>query len=290
MKAASEQLLNRGFERGFRRECEMLRAPIVKLEFPGRKAAPARRKSLSPRHPLRSILSEGEQKVIALADFLAEATLRTVASPIVLDDPITSLDYKRMIDVASRIVELSRERQVIVFTHNIWFTMELLARFDRDDRERVSYFDVSTCDGLRGIVSKGSSPTLDPWKDRKTRINKLVADARMAPDEERRRNLIERGYEELRGACEVVVEQDLFKKTVQSYAPNVMVGKLKDIRLEALPKAIEQVCPVFDRCCRIIRSHKQPIETLNVRPSLEDLQKDWDVLQEVHKAFSGDRT
>jgi wobble nucleotide-excising tRNase len=50
------------------------------------------RKSLAPRHRLSAILSEGEQKVIALADFLAESTLRGSASPIVLDDLVTSLD------------------------------------------------------------------------------------------------------------------------------------------------------------------------------------------------------
>lgn len=66
--------------------------------------------------------------MIALADFLAESTLRRSASPVVLDDPVTSLDSKRLGYVVGRIVELSDERQVIVFTHNIWFTMELLAR------------------------------------------------------------------------------------------------------------------------------------------------------------------
>jgi recombinational DNA repair ATPase RecF len=118
-KAASEQLLNQDFEKRFREECEALKAPAVTLEFPGRRGEPARRKSLTPRHRLSAILSEGEQKVIALADFLAEVSLRRSASPVVLDDPVTSLDYKRLSYVVGRIVDLSAERQVIVFTHNI---------------------------------------------------------------------------------------------------------------------------------------------------------------------------
>ena len=56
-----------------------LRAPKVAVDFPGRKGEQARRKSLTPnqRQKLSDILSEGEQKVIAVpADFLAEASLK----------------------------------------------------------------------------------------------------------------------------------------------------------------------------------------------------------------------
>jgi len=172
-KAASEQLLNQDFESRFRQECKALRAPAVTLEFPGRRGEPARRKSLAPRHRLSAILSEGKQKVIALADFLAESTLRRSASPIVLDDPVTSLDYKRLSYVVGRIVELSRERQVIVFTHNIWFTMELLARFEKD-KDLCSYYDVSEDGDLRGLVTRASSPRLDSWGDKRKRINGLL--------------------------------------------------------------------------------------------------------------------
>ena len=41
-----------------------------------------------------SILSEGEQKVIALAGFFAELGMEEAKNPIVLDDPVTSLDHK----------------------------------------------------------------------------------------------------------------------------------------------------------------------------------------------------
>ncbi len=284
-KVASEQLLNQDFEKRFREECEKLKAPKVSLEFPGRRGEPARRKSLAPRHRLSSILSEGEQKVIALADFLAEATLRRSASPVVLDDPVTSLDYKRMSYVVGRITELGTERQVIVFTHNIWFTMELLARFEKNT-ERCSYYDVSEDGNTRGLVARATNPRFDSWGDKRKRINGLVERVKKETDKEVRDALIEKAYEDLRGACEIVVEQDLLKRVVQSYAPNVMVAKLKDIKLAELPAAIEKVTEVHDRCCRFIGSHKQPLETLNVRPTLEKLEEDWRTLQEVHGSLA----
>ena len=43
-KIASEQLLNRDFERHFNEECKTLRAPAVTLQFPGRQGQVTRRK------------------------------------------------------------------------------------------------------------------------------------------------------------------------------------------------------------------------------------------------------
>jgi len=43
---------------------------------------------------LSQILSEGEQKVIAISGFLAELNTSIVKNPIVLDDPVCSLDHK----------------------------------------------------------------------------------------------------------------------------------------------------------------------------------------------------
>ncbi|MGH3116576.1 MAG: AAA family ATPase [Gaiellales bacterium] len=282
-KVASEQLLNQDFEARFHEECQRLKAPAVTLEFPGRRGEPARRKSLAPRHRLSAILSEGEQKVIALADFLAESMLRRSASPVVLDDPVTSLDYKRLSYVVGRIVELSGERQVIVFTHNIWFTMELLARFE-EDKDQCSYYDVSEDGDARGFVARARSPRLDSWGDKKKRINALIDRVKKETQKEVRDALIEKAYEDLRGACEIVVEQDLLQRVVQSYAPNVMVAKLRDIKVSQLQGAIEKLTDVHDRCCRFIGSHKQPLETLNVRPTLEKLEEDWGTLQEVRRA------
>ncbi len=65
------------------------------------------------------VLSEGEQRVVMLAAFLADVTGKSQPSPFVFDDPISSLDqvYEEM--TAQRLIELSRDRQVIVFTHRL---------------------------------------------------------------------------------------------------------------------------------------------------------------------------
>ncbi|MFI4993119.1 MAG: hypothetical protein ACHQCH_05830 [Solirubrobacterales bacterium] len=67
------------------------------------------------------VLSDGEQRVLSLAFFLAELAAGTNRSAIVLDDPVTSLDQARREYVAQRLVGESRDRQVIVFTNDLAF-------------------------------------------------------------------------------------------------------------------------------------------------------------------------
>lgn len=282
-KRASDEVLNRDFERRFEEECKALRAPRVSLDFPGREGEARRRKLLTPEHGLGDILSEGEQKVVALADFLAEASLKPDKSPIVLDDPVTSLDHKRLQRVVDRLVELSRERQVIVFTHDIWFAAELLARFEREPTA-CTFYDVLAEDGRIGAVARGSHPRTDTFNDRKKRIQKLIDEARKASGETRQA-LIERGYEELRGACEVVVEKDILRGVTERYRPNVRMTVLDQIHAERLPAAAKVIQAVFDKCCRVIASHSQPLATLGVRHSLDELEVDWASLQKAREDY-----
>ena len=129
-KDASDELLNKDFEKRFDEECKRLRAPSVTLNFPGRQGQATRRKLVASYKP-SDVLSEGEQKALALADFLAEVTTVPAASPVVFDDPITSMDYRRIHEVADRVLALAKDHQIIVFTHNIWFAAELLAKADK---------------------------------------------------------------------------------------------------------------------------------------------------------------
>lgn len=281
-KTASERLLNQDFELRFRKECDELRAPSVKLDFPGKKGQPARRKVLAAGHRLSAILSEGEQKALALADFLAEASLKGSSTPIVFDDPVTSLDYKRHLYVADRLVQISRERQVIVFTHNIWFTTELLSRFEKN-ADQCSYYSVGGSDGI-GVLSKGSHPRADTFKTMKGKLNALLQDAKKLQGETLEA-VIERGYEILRGICEVVVEVDLFQGVVQRYQPNIGMTKLAHLKPQALGPAAHVIGEIFEKACRYIASHSQPLETLNVRPTLQELQKDWDDVQKARDEY-----
>ena len=174
-KKATEAVLNSTFRGAFEAECKLLDCPDVKLTFPGRHGTTTRRKSVSPDHRIRQVLSEGEQKVVALADFLAEVSLRSRSAPIVFDDPMSSLDARRRDDVAARLVSLSEDYQVIVFTHEPYFASKLISAFESSERrQHVSYCQVFAEDDKIGLVEHGTNPRTDTVKVATGRINAVL--------------------------------------------------------------------------------------------------------------------
>jgi AAA domain len=282
-KQASNEVLNESFRKAFEEECRVLRAPTVKLGFPGRRGEAARSKTVSADHSLTEVLSEGEQKVVAIADFLAEASFRGGSAPLVFDDPVNSLDYRRLGEIVSRIVELSEEHQIVVLTHNIWFASELLARFDQSP-EYCAFYQVLERDGAKGVIVGGVHPRIDTQGEIKKRINKAITDAETASDSQRA-EIVERGYEHIRAWCEQVAEKDLLADVARRYQPNIAMQNLERIKLDKLSAAIDAILPIYLRACRYIGGHSQPMETLDVRPTLEQLKDDWKTLQDARKSY-----
>jgi wobble nucleotide-excising tRNase len=66
-------------------------------------------------HRPDKILSEGEQRAVALADFLTEVGLNPSSAGIVLDDPVTSQDHYRKDRIARRLVAEAK-------TGRLWFS------------------------------------------------------------------------------------------------------------------------------------------------------------------------
>lgn len=189
-----------------------------------------------------------------------------------------------MAEVVNRIATLSDTRQVIVFTHNIWFTTELLARFEKRPQD-CSYYDVARDDTKIGVVSKGKHPRSDTVKDLRGRINTLIQSAEKASGETQAA-LIEKAYELIRNICEVIVEQELLQGVTQRYQPNVMMTRLPNINFDGLKGSVAAIYPVYEDSCRYIGSHSQPLETLNVRPTLAMLKADWKKVQDARESYS----
>jgi hypothetical protein len=77
------------------------------------------------------ILSDGEKRIVALAAFLADMTGRKSNTPFIFDDPISSLDQEYEEKTIERLVELSKERQVIIFTHRLSFLSIIMDKTEK---------------------------------------------------------------------------------------------------------------------------------------------------------------
>ena len=62
------------------------------------------------------------------------------------------------------------------------------------------------------------------------------------------------------------MERDILGEVTKRYQPNVAMQNLGRIKPDQLGKVISVVLPIFERACRYIRAHSQPMETLGIPP------------------------
>ena len=97
------------------------------------------------------ILSEGENRAVSLAAFFAESKGRSDRCPLIVDDPISSLDYNYERSIAERLVNVAKDRQVIIFTHRL----SLVANINEfAERENVKHITKHICTSKykKGII------------------------------------------------------------------------------------------------------------------------------------------
>lgn len=149
----------------FVRESDRLGVERVTLQDAGGRKGQLRQRpaflGAAVKAELPRVLSEGEQTALGLAGFFTEVYFDETRSALVLDDPVTSLDHLRRALVAKRLAEFARDRQVIVFTHDVVLAGDLRKACEEIDVEYAERSVERRRDGTPGIC-------LDrhPWKAR----------------------------------------------------------------------------------------------------------------------------
>jgi energy-coupling factor transporter ATP-binding protein EcfA2 len=121
----AQELVSDAFIQRFNSELKTMSASRVQVELvqtrtdKGHVFHQIRLKNAKISVPTSDVLSEGERRVVSLAAFVADVEGINANTPIVFDDPITSLDQDYEESVVARLVTLAKKRQVIVFTHRL---------------------------------------------------------------------------------------------------------------------------------------------------------------------------
>ena len=180
------------------------------------------------------ILSEGEQRAIAIGSFLAEVNISGNLGAVVFDDPVSSLDHKRRERVAKRFAQEGTKRQVIIFTHDLYF-MSLL--IDEAQQEGVaietqsisrhpSGFGVTDPDlPFEGMNTKARVGYL---KNRHPQIKKLFESG----DELEHRKQSADAYRQLRIAWERAIEEVLLRNVVLRFRKGIETQRLAGVMVE----------------------------------------------------------
>jgi hypothetical protein len=207
---------------------------VMKPESPGGKTQYKLALQLPGSGAPAAILSEGEQRAVAIASFLAEVKLGKGLGGIVFDDPVSSLDHRRRSHVASRLVEEAKHRQVIVFTHDIYFLCIL-----QQEADLAGSPTATQCIG-RGPAGFGVQTDRLPFDTLSTskRIKALrvlcdnVAKVHKSGDEAEATRLSREAYSHLRMAWERGVEEVLLQGAVTRFTEGVSTQKLKYVIVE----------------------------------------------------------
>jgi hypothetical protein len=238
------------------------------------------------------VLSEGEQRALALACFLAEVGGdKDSQHGLIIDDPVSSLDHIRIRRVAARLVkEAANGRQVIIFTHNLLFFNELIeAAAQRQVPVVKHYVSHSETAGF-GVISETDEPWIaQPVTKRivtlRERLKTFDGVTDFATDDWRRK--AKDFYSDLRETWERLVEELLLGKVVERFNSDVRTQSLKGAVIE--DEDHKQVYWAMKRVSE--RSgHDMAVGKAIPTPTTTDMKADLDVIENYRSSVQKRKT
>jgi ABC-type lipoprotein export system ATPase subunit len=230
------------------------------------------------------ILSEGEKRAVALADFLTEASLDEGCHVLVLDDPVTSLDCDWKETVARRLVGESVEHQVVIFTHDLHFLYLLRSYGAETGVEMVAHWiERGANDGKPGYIYLNNSPLSEHESRTTHKALRFWERARQAQSPEEREAWLQQGFGALRTTYEAFIVFDLFGGVVRRFEEHIKVNNLKDVFVD--DEVMKEVVSKFNFLSRYIEGHLSSDVFSAKRPSPELLKQEIGFFAELQSRY-----
>lgn len=297
---ATEELA-RGYKDRFQSELDRLggtRIPVEPVSQSGGKGRinfELRLRGAKRPVPAHVVLSEGECRIVALAAFIADMQALDMSTPFVFDDPISSLDQDFEERVVERLVELSKSRQVIVFTHRLSLLTLLDEAVDRHvkrasaaNRKADTSFGVTALRAIgtqKGLVTELALRDRHPKNALSAILNNHIPPLRkefdagnVAAFDDRAKALCS----EFRSLLEQTVERVLLGEVVKRFRRSVTTMN----RITALAKIRMPDCEFIDQLMTKYSAyeHSQPVDVTVGLPTPDELQSDvQDVLSWINE-------
>ncbi len=231
--AVTKAVVSESLKRRFKEELKVLEFNHVEVELKevGGAEGVFYHKLILTRNPgidVPKVVSEGEQRCISIAAFFAELSTADDPSAIVFDDPISSLDFQWRKAVARRLVEESKKRQVIVFTHDVVFLLALKQFSEQssiqplDQHVRRQQRGAGVCVEELPWVAMPVNGKIGYLKNHWQRADKFSRDGNQDAYEQEAKYI----YGLLREAWERALEEVLLGGVVERYRPSVESQRL----------------------------------------------------------------
>jgi energy-coupling factor transporter ATP-binding protein EcfA2 len=235
---------------------------------------------------VHEIASEGEQRCVALAAFLAELSQASHHSTLVFDDPVSSLDHWHHQRIAERLAREAGVRQVIVFTHSTSFLHDL-QHAARDSNVELCILHLEWGDGVPGKCREGL-----PW-DWKT------ADERFDKLEKRQREIstqwnpcpnevnvqdVRQVYSWLRATLERIVEKEVLSDVVFRFREYIKVQNLGGV-VGFSAQECSEIQRLMQRCHDVTEAHDPSPGKHAPIPGPSELLKDIEATRAVFEVI-----
>ena len=230
------------------------------------------------------VLSEGEQKVICLADFFTESQLNPMNRGMIFDDPVNSLDHVRKSKIAERLVQLSSAKQIIIFTHDLVFVY-YLKKFVEVQKTGFQCHWIENID-QPGIISNNNSPATEKDYKNLNRAEAALALAKKAAPEERE-SILKQAFASLRTNYEYFVIYDLFGQVVLRFEERVSIDRLKDAFIT--PALTAKIIEKVGLLSRYIEAHLHSDECVDIKPTPADLENEISEFKKLKEEFKTEK-
>lgn len=280
---ARDELVSSNFDMIFKDELKSFRKSHINVDLSfGTERGSSKVYHRIKSHILTDILSEGEQKAIALAEFLTELQLDNIKAPVIFDDPVNSLDHNIIDDVARRLIKLSNERQVVIFTHSVLLFNSFLYFSKQPSYKALTYnfFDSKNEFNETGFITEAEEE-INKVNSYVAKINIIINNT---PKGRPEAEIAEDGYGYLRSAIELLVEHEIFQGTIKRYQKNIALTNFVKVDGLLVNAHKDKLNEIFERCCGFIKGHSNPTEICN-DPTIEGLKIDFEDFKKIRDAF-----
>ncbi|MDE0154162.1 MAG: hypothetical protein OXS28_00915 [Gammaproteobacteria bacterium] len=286
----AEALITNAFVQRFNAELKVLRASQVKVELVKSKVIKGRvlhklQLRGASQGAITDVLSEGENRIVSIAAFLADVTGKSNLAPFIFDDPISSLDQTYEEAVVQRLIELSQQKQVIVFTHRLSL-LGTVKHFAEKKSIRPDIVSIRSTDWGTGEPASIPLSQSDIKIALNTLLNQRYQEAKGVHEDGEFENaeiLLKSICSEFRTLLERSIENDLLCGVVQRFQRPV-----HSLKLKALAKLKSEDWKLLDSLMTKYSGfeHSQPTESPVELPSPKELHDDMMALKNWREEYA----
>lgn len=235
---------------------------------------------------ISDVASEGEQKCVALAGFMAELTVDDRKSAIIFDDPINSLDHKWRRLFADRIAQEALARQVIVFTHDMAF-LKMLEESTGIAKAELNVISIRKLGDIAGYPlqeppwdAKNTGARVGELKNLAPKLKKMEASGDFSYEMN-----VKHGYGLMRETYERLVEEWLLRKVVERFGRAVKTQSLKEIVDDVTSEDNDIINAAMSKCSTYMCGHDNATGLAVDCPRASEFEKDVNDLDAYFKAL-----